>query len=234
MKNMDKSKYYTFHQKRGHTTDECVIAKDLLERLARQGHLDKYINGHIQKYTTNSADHSSTRQYSRDKEKITYTHPDQPRGVINCIFGGFAGGGTSNSARKRTYRTMLSIDDILVRKVLLDPRSSADVLFYFIFQKMKLSNNILQPSTRNLVGFSGERVPVLESVWLQTTPSEYPLTKTSDVQYLVVDCFIPYNLLLGRPFLNKFGTIVSTVYLCFKFSVQDDLIATIHIDYGEA
>ncbi|XP_057758251.1 uncharacterized protein LOC130978725 [Arachis stenosperma] len=34
-KNVDKSKYCTFHQKFGHTTDECVIAKDLLERLAR-------------------------------------------------------------------------------------------------------------------------------------------------------------------------------------------------------
>ncbi|XP_016164566.1 uncharacterized protein LOC107607094 [Arachis ipaensis] len=43
----DKSKYCTFHQKHNHTTDECVITKDLLERLARQGHLDKYIGGHM-------------------------------------------------------------------------------------------------------------------------------------------------------------------------------------------
>nr|XP_025661371.1 uncharacterized protein LOC112756985 [Arachis hypogaea] len=48
-KNIDKSKYYAFHQKHGHNTDDCVVSKDLLERLARQGHLDKYIGGHIQK-----------------------------------------------------------------------------------------------------------------------------------------------------------------------------------------
>ncbi|XP_016195555.1 uncharacterized protein LOC107636568 [Arachis ipaensis] len=48
-KGADRSKYCSFHQKHGHTTDECVIAKDLLERLARQGHLDKYIGGHIQR-----------------------------------------------------------------------------------------------------------------------------------------------------------------------------------------
>ncbi|XP_015940855.1 uncharacterized protein LOC107466394 [Arachis duranensis] len=29
-KNVDKSKYCAFHQKHGHTTDECVVAKDLL------------------------------------------------------------------------------------------------------------------------------------------------------------------------------------------------------------
>ncbi|XP_025670050.1 uncharacterized protein [Arachis hypogaea] len=42
---VDRSKHCAFHQKYGHTTDECVIAKDLLERLARQGLLDKYVKG---------------------------------------------------------------------------------------------------------------------------------------------------------------------------------------------
>ncbi|XP_025704106.1 uncharacterized protein [Arachis hypogaea] len=56
-KNVDKSKYCTFHQKFGHTTDECVIAKDLLERLARQGHLDKFIAGHMQKRSTLPRNH---------------------------------------------------------------------------------------------------------------------------------------------------------------------------------
>ncbi|XP_025670070.1 uncharacterized protein [Arachis hypogaea] len=46
-KGADRSKYCSFHQKHGHTTDDCVIVKDLLKQLARQGHLDKYISGHI-------------------------------------------------------------------------------------------------------------------------------------------------------------------------------------------
>ncbi|XP_015964301.1 uncharacterized protein LOC107488120 [Arachis duranensis] len=47
-RHVDKSKHYAFHKKFGHTTDESVIAKDLLKRLARQGHLDKFISGQIQ------------------------------------------------------------------------------------------------------------------------------------------------------------------------------------------
>ncbi|XP_016192188.1 uncharacterized protein LOC107633070 [Arachis ipaensis] len=42
-KDVDKTKYYTFNQKHEHTTDECIVAKDLFECLACQGHLDKYI-----------------------------------------------------------------------------------------------------------------------------------------------------------------------------------------------
>ncbi|XP_025703082.1 uncharacterized protein [Arachis hypogaea] len=43
-RHVDRSKYCAFHQKYGHTTDNCVIAKDVLEKLARQGLLDKYID----------------------------------------------------------------------------------------------------------------------------------------------------------------------------------------------
>ncbi|XP_015970613.1 uncharacterized protein LOC107494091 [Arachis duranensis] len=88
-KNVDKSKYCTFHQKYGHTTNECVITKVLLERLARQGHLDKFISGHMQKRTVPTSDLSHAGPSSKDKEKA----PAQPRGIINCISGGYAGGG---------------------------------------------------------------------------------------------------------------------------------------------
>ncbi|XP_072077773.1 uncharacterized protein [Arachis hypogaea] len=269
-KNVDKTRYCTFHQKHGHTTDECVIAKDLLERLARQGHLDKFITGHMQKRATSSPEQHTTSPSSKEKDKT----PAHPRGVINCISGGYAGGGHTSSARKRTYRAMLAVEnnshnpppmqevpeltfghadlnstytnyddpvvisiqlgDLIVRKVLLDPGSSADILFFTTFQKMKLSTNILQPYSGELVGFSGERVPVMGSVWLQTTLGEQPLSKTQDVQYLVVDCFSPYNVILGRPFLNKFTAIVSTFHLCVKFPVQDNIVATIHSDLHEA
>ncbi|XP_016178570.1 uncharacterized protein LOC107621036 [Arachis ipaensis] len=273
-KNVDKSKYCAFHQKHGHTTDKCVVAKDLLERLARQGHLNKYIGGHIQRRTPTSGGNASSEQPNRGKDKPSSTQYEQPRGIINCISSGGASGGSSSSARKRSFRAVYSVegaqhehqltpqffkmtftwedfnsniqnlDDpvvntiqlgyLLVKKVLLDPGSNTDVLFYSTFQKMKLSDNRLQPTGGDLVGFSGERVPILGSVWLKTTLSENTLFKTCDIQYLVVNCFSPYNLILGRPFLNKFGAIVSTVHLCVKFPVQDEHIVTIHGDHKKA
>nr|XP_025617189.1 uncharacterized protein LOC112709521 [Arachis hypogaea] len=219
-------------------------------------------------------DQSSATQHNRDRDRPNNNHPELPTRTINCISGGFAGGGATSSARKRSYRAILSINsdqnqqqspptspqitfqtadhnniitnlddpvvislqlgDLLIKKVLLDPGSSADVLFYSTFQKMKLSDNIIRPYTGDLVGFSGERVPVISSVWLQTTLGKFPLSKTSDIQYLVVDCFSPYNIILGRPFLNRFGAIVSTIHLCVKFPLQDNTIATIHSDAQEA
>ncbi|XP_025635491.1 uncharacterized protein [Arachis hypogaea] len=97
---VDKTKHCAFHQKFGHTTDECVIAKDLLERLARQGHLDKYISGRIKQAQTN-ADHQSDREpHTTERPKH---QPTPTRGIINCISGGYAGGGSNSSVRKRSY-----------------------------------------------------------------------------------------------------------------------------------
>ncbi|XP_057761927.1 uncharacterized protein LOC130982084 [Arachis stenosperma] len=222
--------------------------------------------------TKNNED-SSEQQY-RGKEKVAANNYEKPRGDINYISGGYASGGSSNSARKRSFRAIcllegpqnkienptqlpqltftqadynssiqnlddpvvitLQLGDLLVKKVLLDPGSSADVLFYSAFQKMKLSNNILQSTGGDLVDFSGERVPIIGSVWLQTTLGEHPLSKTCDIQYLVVDCFSPYNIIFGRPFINKFGAIVFTVHLSVKFPLQDNHVVTIHGDHKEA
>ncbi|XP_025625862.1 uncharacterized protein [Arachis hypogaea] len=104
---VDKSKHCTFHQKFGHTTDECVIAKDLLERLARQGHLDKYISSRMQQTRQNTTD-LQTEQNPITTEKVK-PQPPPTRIVINCISGGFAAGEYINSARKRSYRTMLMV-----------------------------------------------------------------------------------------------------------------------------
>ncbi|XP_057719609.1 uncharacterized protein LOC130934033 [Arachis stenosperma] len=268
---VDKTKHCAFHRKFGHTTDDCIVAKDLLERLARQGLLDKYIE--TRKGKGGNSDRIEHKQATADdkKERIT---PDPPRGVINHISGGFAGGGETSSARKRSYRAMLAIEgtiqpkkdkgpdvtisfnqtdfksaspnlddpvvisiqvgDLLVRKTLLDPGSSADVLFYSTFTKMKLSEKLIQPSSGELIGFSGERVPIMGHIWLKTTMGEIPMAKSIDIQYLIVDCYSPYNIILGRPALNTFRAVVSTLHLCVKFPVQENKIATVYADHQEA
>ncbi|XP_025692871.1 uncharacterized protein [Arachis hypogaea] len=108
---MDKSKYCAFHQKFGHTTDECIVAKNLLERLVRQGLLDKYVSSGSQKEPTKDMD--NLRYNSDHREKGIWRGPVETpasKGVINYISDGFAGGGITNTARKRCYRTMMTME----------------------------------------------------------------------------------------------------------------------------
>ncbi|XP_016192995.1 uncharacterized protein LOC107633918 [Arachis ipaensis] len=171
-------------KKYGHTTDDCVIAKYVLEKLACQGLPDKYIDNRGRKRNTEDlGQHTKTTDNSQDKGKKVDTDINPPRRIINCISGGFAGGGCANLARKRSYRAMMTMtestpsehankdkpkisftpDDYkandrnlddpvvitaqvgepLVKKILMDQGSSADILFYSTFQKMKLSDKNL-------------------------------------------------------------------------------------------
>ncbi|XP_016193030.1 uncharacterized protein LOC107633957 [Arachis ipaensis] len=95
---VDRSKHCTFHQKYGHMTDECVIAKDLLERLARQSLLDKYVKGRRNK--ENTRDREERQRTSENKDDNKWSNPNPPKGIINYISGGFTGRGETNAARK--------------------------------------------------------------------------------------------------------------------------------------
>ncbi|XP_020972903.1 uncharacterized protein LOC110269424 [Arachis ipaensis] len=269
--------YTRFNTRREKIIKEILNAK-IIKPPARAGSyqdqslLDKYIEG--RKHKEGDRDKEERQPTSVNKETNKWSNSNQPKAIINCISGGFAGGGETTSARKRSYRAMLAIKgtaplnnqdtpdleitfnktdicstaphlddpvvisiqtgDLLVRKVLLDPGSSADVLFYSTFLKMNLSEKLIQPSSGELVGFSGERVPIKGYIWLKTTIGENPLSRTLDIQYLIVDCISPYNIILGRPALNMFRAVISTFHLCVKFQAQDGRIATINSDRQQA
>ncbi|XP_015973157.1 uncharacterized protein LOC107496419 [Arachis duranensis] len=55
---------------------------------------------------------------------------------------------------------LVQMGELTIKKVLLDPGSSPDVLFYSTLKKMQLSDKSLQPSNGELVGFFEERVPI--------------------------------------------------------------------------
>ena len=191
---------------------------------------------------------------------------------INYIAGGFAGGGCSNSARKRHLRAIQSvhsaslhrrphippitftdtdftaidpaqddpmvitveIDKFAIAKVLVDQGSSVDILYWETFKKMNISESEIQPYDEQIVGFSGERVDTRGYIDLFTTFGDDYLSKTINVRYLLVNANTSYNILLGRPSINRLKAIVSTPHLAMKFPSVNGDIATVHVDQKTA
>ena len=54
------------------------------------------------------------------------------------------------------------------------------------------------------------------------------------VDFLVIDCPSAYNVILGRPTLNKIGTIISTACLIVKFLIDSGKITTVKADQATA
>ncbi|XP_027905769.1 uncharacterized protein LOC114165319 [Vigna unguiculata] len=139
----DGSKHCQYHRTIGHTTEECHTLRDKIEELIRQGHLKNYIQqdrpqrspvrnrSPVRRQALTRWEKRREPKPERRRREPSRTHRsprrsrsrsrDKPlRGYINTIFGGFAGGGSSSSARNRHVRALKSVH-LVEKKVRLMP-----------------------------------------------------------------------------------------------------------------
>ncbi|GAV67535.1 hypothetical protein CFOL_v3_11040, partial [Cephalotus follicularis] len=211
-----------FHRDHGHDTEACCQLTYEIETLIQRGHLRAYVANESRK--DEKKPRRSTNRGAGNQQPTT--------GVIQTIFGGFAGGVTSSS-RKAYVTTMVRPDnrprtnqvitftdadydgvqtphdDAMVvtltvtnfedKRVLIDNGSSANIMFYDIFEKMKLGTSRLKPIDSHLYGFSGERVHVEGTIELPSTVGIAPRQSTIMVRFLIVKLPSTYNVIIGCP-----------------------------------
>ena len=85
---------------------------------------------------------------------------------------------------------------------------------------MKLDEKRLQPFESPLVSFSGDRVYPKGIITLIVTVGTHPRQLTRQLDFLVVDCPSSYNVIIGRPTLNRWKAAISTY--CFKVKFPTD------------
>ena len=118
------------------------------------------------------------------------------------------------------FTVSIWIGDYNTHQVLVDNGSSADILYYPVFQQMRIDKEWLVPTNAPLIGFGGIRVLPLGAVTLTVTVGDHPQQITKDVTFLVVDCLSIYNVILGWPNLNSWKVVTSTYHLMIKFSTK--------------
>jgi len=103
-----------------------------------------------------------------------------------------------------------------VHRVLVDQGSSTIVMFWSTFNKLQLSPDQLRPYNDCLYGFTGDQVEVRRHIKLRTTFTDGTASRTVKIRYLVVNAPSAYNILLGRPALNKTRVVASTRHMKMK------------------
>ncbi|XP_050249118.1 uncharacterized protein LOC126696415 [Quercus robur] len=116
---------------------------------------------------------------------------------------------------------MLNIEGFNTKRILVDNGSSADIIYLPAFQQLKLDPRRLLPFDSPLVSFSGDRVYPRGIVTLTVTVGMYPVQLTRQLDFLVVDCPSSYNVIIGRPTLNKWKAATSTYCLKVKFPTDN-------------
>jgi hypothetical protein len=96
----------------------------------------------------------------------------------------------------------LTVANYQTRRILVDTRSSADILFKSAFDYMGVPREIVVPIACQLQGFAGEKVLPLGSIDLPVTAGTYPRQKVIMVKFLIVDRVSAYNAIIRRTALN--------------------------------
>ena len=121
-----------------------------------------------------------------------------------------------------------------VHRVLVDQGSSADVLFWSTFNKLQLSPDPLRPYTGCLYGFADNPVEVRGYLEMRTTFIDGVASRTEGIRYLVVKANSAYNILLGRPALNRLRAVSSTRHMKMKLPDLSGKVIVIKSDQEEA
>ena len=82
---------------------------------------------------------------------------------------------------------------------------------------MKLDKRRIRPFTSPLVSFIGDRIFPRGIITLIVIASTYPAQVTKEIDFFIVDYPSTYNIILGRPALNRLKAATSTYYLRVKF-----------------
>ena len=121
-----------------------------------------------------------------------------------------------------------------MHRVLVDQGSLADVMFWSTFNKLRLSPDLLGPYTGCLYGFADNQVEVRGYLELRTTFTDGEASRTESIRYLVVNASFAYNILLGRPALNRLNAVASTRHMKMKLPDLSGKVIVIKSDQEEA
>ncbi|XP_068477215.1 uncharacterized protein [Phaseolus vulgaris] len=107
-------------------------------------------------------------------------------------------------------------------------------MFWSTFNKLQLSPDLLRPYTGCLYGFADNPVEVRGYLELRTTFTDGAASRTENIRYLVVNANSAYNILLGRPALNRLRAVSSTRHMKMKLPDLSGKVIVIKSDQEEA
>ncbi|KAK3039686.1 hypothetical protein RJ639_027027 [Escallonia herrerae] len=208
----DAQLYCQFHKDHGHTTKECKVLRREIENLIARGHLKQFVKTERQ-----GARKAYTRQVN-----LTQGPAKCPKAPATISFD------DTDLEEVLTPHDdalviSLQIDAYVIKRILVDTGSSADILFEEAFSQMKISRERIRPVSSPLYGFTGASVPVEGVIPLTVVAGSYPLQATQSIDFLVVKIKSAYNGILGRAGLNKLQAIASTFHLCIKFPTPNGI-----------
>jgi hypothetical protein len=107
----------------------------------------------------------------------------------------------------------LRIDEFDVKRILIDPGNSVEIMYESLFKGLGLEKKDLNLVEEPLSGFSGETVVPSGKVTINVRAR----TVSTPTEFFVLNAFSPYNAILGSLWLHRMGAVPSTLHQRLRF-----------------
>ncbi|XP_070035684.1 uncharacterized protein [Nicotiana tomentosiformis] len=212
-----------FHNDHDHRISDCRLLQGEVEHLLKQGYLTELLS------------EKGKQAYMKNRQEPP--RPPSPKRTVNVINGGEEVNDiTYTAARKitkftithgkRTRQTMeddnITFDDALVisllihdtnvKRVLIDPGSSVNIILLRVVNKMLMGDRVV-PKARSLSRFDNSTVITKGEIG-QSTYAEGVIKET---KFQVIDTDMAYNVILERLWIHDMDVVPSILHQVIKF-----------------
>jgi len=115
----------------------------------------------------------------------------------------------------------LQIDIAMVPRVLVDTGSFVDIITMECFKKLQYSDEDLEATGTPLVGFGGQPTYPVGMKRLSVRIGENDNSRTVNMNFLVVDVPMAYNIIIERPTLSMVKAVIAPYLLLMQFELDD-------------
>ncbi|GJU57319.1 reverse transcriptase domain-containing protein [Tanacetum coccineum] len=197
--------YCEYHRQKGHTTNECVQLRQLIDKLVKEGRLD-----HLVKNIKEGKDKQRSggkKDAPRDKADTIYMVQSWQRKTKQKVSQKFSHGSgisfptlTADNAVVEPLTIEINAAGHDIHRMYIDGGASADILYEHCFQRLRPEvKSQLNPATTSLTGFTGEKIWPMGQIRLPVMVGNKEHSTTAWMNFMVIRSPSPYNGIIGRP-----------------------------------
>ncbi|XP_070049586.1 uncharacterized protein [Nicotiana tomentosiformis] len=226
-----------YHGSHGYKTEDCRQLRGEVARLFNEGHLREFLSDRAKNYFKNRDSYRKNEQEEPQhvihmivggvdipqrpvfkRTKVMITREKRARDYLPEETLSFNNEDAEGIERPHSDILVISVlmNKIQVKRVLIDPDSSTNIIRLRVVEQLGLQNQIV-PVARVLYGFN---------MASKTTKGEIILSVNvvgmiQETKFHVIEGDMRYNALLGRPWIHNMRVVPSTLHQVLKFPTSE-------------
>ncbi|GJV42721.1 hypothetical protein Tco_1421161 [Tanacetum coccineum] len=219
------NKFCDYHGDKGHNTNDCYQLKKQIEEVVASGklaHLVKDIRRNNQRNGNQGRNGVKIINMIREKGNRKRPFEEGKSGVINKL-------AFPAIPQSQLTDEPIKLEGIVnrnrVRRILVDGGSSSEIMYEKYFRNLDINvRSRLRRCKAPMIGFSRETYHPLGLISLRVTMGKEGRSKTVLMEFAIIKCYSPYNLIIGMTEMRSLGAVGSTIHSMNKFPTNQRVV----------